>query len=192
MNPEKMVVQEARRAYTYLQLYGYGVDSVIVNRILPSDAGNDPGWQKYLESQAKYLQEIEASFSPLPILWVPHMRQEVFGVPLLNEIGSGIYGERNPADIFYKEATYRVTAEGDTYFLDIRLPFTNEKNFTVKQFGDQLVIQIQNQRRNYLLPNFLIYYSLTETTFRDGWLKIRFEQSEDLPGEESASPDSEK
>lgn len=185
MNPEKMVVQEARRAYTYLQLYGYGVDSVIVNRILPPETGKDRGWQKYMESQAKYLQEIEASFSPLPILRVPHKRQEVFGIPLLNEIGSGIYGKRNPADIFYKEPTYRVTAEGDAYFLDIRLPFTDEKNFTVKQFGDQLVIQIQNQRRNYLLPNFLIYYSLTTTTLKDGWLKIRFEKSEELPGEKT-------
>lgn len=191
MNPEKMVVQEARRAYTYLQLYGYGVDSVIVNRILPAEAGQDPGWQKYLEAQAKYLQEIEASFSPLPILQVPHMRQEVFGVPLLNEIGSGIYGKRNPADIFYKEPTYRVTAEGDAYFLNIRLPFTDEKNFTVKQFGDQLVIQIRNQRRNYLLPNFLIYYSLAETTLKDGWLKIRFEQSQELPGEETPPSDTE-
>jgi arsenite-transporting ATPase len=120
------------------------------------------------------------------------MRQEVFGVPLLNKIGSGIYGKRNPANILYKEPTYRVTAEDNAYFLDIRLPFTNEKNFTVKQFSDQLVIQIRNQRRNYLLPNFLTYYSLTETTLKDGWLKIRFEQSEELPGEETFSSESEK
>jgi arsenite-transporting ATPase len=185
MNPEKMVVQEARRAYTYLQLYGYGVDSVIVNRILPPDAGKDPGWQKYLEAQAGYLEEIESSFTPLPIYRVPHMRQEVFGLPLLKQIGSGIYGEGDPGDILYSEPTYKVTAEEGIYFLDIRLPFLGEKDFTVHQFGDQLVIQVQNQRRNYLLPNFLTYYTLANTTMKNGWLHIRFESSEEESGEDS-------
>lgn len=183
MNPEKMVVQEARRAYTYLQLYGYGVDSVIVNRILPPEAASDPGWQKYLEAQAGYLEEIESSFTPLPILRVPHMRREVFGLPLLSEIGRGLYEDRDPASIFYKEPTYRVTAEGGIYFLDIRLPFVKEKNFTVNQFGDQLVIQIQNQRRNYLLPTFLTYYRLAASTLKNGWLRVRFEPAEPSPGE---------
>jgi arsenite-transporting ATPase len=188
MNPEKMVVQEARRAYTYLQLYGYGVDSVIVNRILPTEAGKDPGWKKYLESQAHYLKEIEASFSPLPIYRVPHMRQEVFGLPLLNQIGSGIYGKRDPAEIFYHEPTYKVTTDKGIYFLDIRLPFLGEKDFTINQFGDQLVIQVQNQRRNYLLPNFLMYYTLTDSAMKDGWLHIRFESTGEEPGEEFSHP----
>jgi arsenite-transporting ATPase len=184
MNPEKMVVQEARRAYTYLQLYGYGVDSVIINRILPPETGKDPGWQKYLEAQAGYLEEIESSFTPLPIYHVPHMRQEVFGFPLLNQIGSGIYGDRDPADNFYGEPTYKVTAEEGIYFLDIRLPFLGKRDLTVNQFGDQLVIQVQNQRRNYLLPNFLTYYTLTNTAMKDGWLRIRFEPTEVKPEEE--------
>ena len=91
MNPEKMVIQEARRAYTYLQLYGYGVDAVIVNRILPRGRGEAGGWKKYLEAQAGYLEEIENSFAPLPILRVPHQKQEVFGLPLLRRIGNGLY-----------------------------------------------------------------------------------------------------
>ena len=34
-NPEKMVIQESKRAISYLQLYGYNVDALIVNRVLP-------------------------------------------------------------------------------------------------------------------------------------------------------------
>ncbi len=178
MNPEKMVVKEARRAYTYLQLYGYGVDSVIVNRILPEPKRKDSEWKKYLASQSEHLTEIENSFSPLPILRVPHMREEVFGIPLLRKIGQGLYGDKDPTGVFYQEPTYKVSSDDGVYFLDIKLPFTEEKEFTARRFGDQLVIQIANQRRNYLLPQFLGYYTLTETTFEDGWLRVRFEKTD--------------
>ncbi len=178
MNPEKMVIREARRAYTYLQLYGYGVDSVVVNRILDVDGDKESVWQKYIESQTRYLTEIEASFSPLPILRVPHLLEEVFGLQLLRKIGEGLYEDRDPTTIFYNEQAYKVTANGEVYCLEIRLPFLDEEHFSVQQFGDQLVIQVQNQRRNYLLPKFLTYYTLTTTKIEDGWLKVRFEPAE--------------
>lgn len=174
LNPEKMVLQEAKRAYTYLQLYGYGVDAIIVNRILPEEAGQDIAWQKYLETQRKYLDVIEGSFAPLPIFKVPHMRQEVFGTPLLELIGSEIYADRNPLDIFYKESTYRITRDNDDYYLHIRLSFLEETELQVFQFGDELVLQVHNQRRNYFLPKFLSYYKISDTQVIQGWLRIHF------------------
>ncbi len=176
MNPEKMVINEARRAYTYLQLYGYGVDSIVVNRILPKPRGKDSAWNKYFEAQTRYLEEIEASFSPLPILRVPHLQEEVFGLRLLERIARALYGkESDPAKILYSEPTYQVTQENDAYYLDIRLPFLEADDVQVEQFGDQLVIQVENQRRNYLLPQFLTYYQLAETELSEGWLSIRFD-----------------
>src|SRR5690554_595065 len=94
MTPERMVIQEARRAYTYLQLYGYGVDAVIVNRIIPEDEAGGGVMAKYVEAQRGYLEEIEHSFAPLPFLRVPHVGQEVFGLELLRQIGEGLYAER--------------------------------------------------------------------------------------------------
>ena len=35
LNPEKMVVREAQRTYTYFNLFGYPSDLVICNRVLP-------------------------------------------------------------------------------------------------------------------------------------------------------------
>ena len=35
MNPDKMVIGEAMRTFTYLNLYGYLTDAVIVNRVFP-------------------------------------------------------------------------------------------------------------------------------------------------------------
>jgi arsenite-transporting ATPase len=170
MNPEKMVIEEARRAYTYLQLYGYGVDSVIVNRILPEESG----WQKYIDAQKKYLEEIDSSFSPLPIFKIMHMQQEVFGIDLLKSIAKDLYGEKDPTKIFYKEKTYKMTPVKKDYLLEIRLPFLKEKDLNVNRFGDQLVIQVQNQKRNYLLPQFLSYYKLSDSKFENGWLRVHF------------------
>lgn len=175
MNPERMVVKEAQRAYTYLQLYGYGVDLVIVNRVLPKPKHADSEWLRYMKSQAEHLKEIDSSFSPLPILKVPHLREEVFGIPLLRRIGRGLYGDQDPTRKFYEEPTYRVLTENGAYRLEIRIPRIEKQEFEVEQYGDQVVIQISNQRRNYLLPQFLTYYELVSFEAEKGWLILHFE-----------------
>jgi arsenite-transporting ATPase len=172
LNPERMVIREARRAYTYLQLYGYGVDAVVINRILP-DTG-ESSWRQYLEDQARYLEEIEASFSPLPLLRVPHFRREVFGLADLRDIGHGLYGGRDPAAVFYHEPTFRITSEDGCYVLAVRLPLADAAALKTQRLGDQLIVQIHNQRRNYLLPQFLSYYTLQDTRLHDGWLHATF------------------
>ncbi|MFP4228803.1 MAG: ArsA family ATPase [Salinivenus sp.] len=175
MNPEKMVIEEARRAYTYLQLYGYAVDSVVVNRVLPEDqVPENSFFEGYVRSQREYLQEIENSFGPLPILRVPHLGEEVFGAERLARIADAMYDDGDPTAVLYDEPTFKVTEEGDNYLLHLRLPFVEDEDVSVRQTGDQLVVQIANQRRNYLLPNFLSYYTLTEHTLRDDWLRVTF------------------
>ena len=173
MNPERMVIDEGRRAYSYLQLYGYAVDAVVVNRVLP-DEGVGPAFTHYLSAQAGYLEEIEASFQPLPILRVGHGGAEVFGIDALRRIGQQLYGERGPADVFHSAAPYRLSADGTAYCLDVHLPFV-EGEASARQFGDEVVIQLNNQRRNYALPKFLAYYTLAESRQDDGWFRLRFE-----------------
>ena len=173
MNPEKMVIREARRAFSYLQLYGYSVDAAIVNRIMPA-APPEAGWQQYLDAQALYLEEIEASFSPLPIFHLPHLQREVFGLPLLEELGEALYGERDPVGVFSAEPTYRITTEDGDFVLHLRLPFVSAPDVHTHRFGDQFVVQVNNQRRNYLLPRFLTYYDLETTALEAGWLRARF------------------
>jgi arsenite-transporting ATPase len=173
MNPEKMVIDEAKRAYTYLQLYGYGVDAVVVNRILPEE-GTGEVFGPYVAAQKKYLAEIDASFAPLPIIPIPHRGREVFGMELLREIGRTLYGDGDPTALMYQGQTYRVTQEGEEYLLELRLPFAHEGEVTALHAGDQLVIQLAGQRRNYLLPRFLAYYTLGETGVKNGWLRVRF------------------
>jgi len=177
MNPEKMVIEEARRAYTYLQLYGYGVDSIIVNRVLPeAEIPEGSLFSSYLTSQREYLEQIEQSFQPLPILQVPHLGEEVFGTERLERIAEAMYDDTDPTAVLHDEPTFEVREDGDAYVIDIRLPFADEEDVDTRQFGDQLVVQVANQRRNYILPKFLSYYALAASSLQDGWLHVRFEE----------------
>lgn len=173
MNPERMVIDEGRRAYSYLQLYGYAVDAVVANRVFPSE-GVGPAFEHYLRAQAGYLEEIEGSFQPLPILRVGHGGEEVFGIEALRRIARQLYGEGDPAAVFHGGAPYRLSADGSDYRLDVHLPFV-EDGASARQFGDEVVIQLGNQRRNYALPRFLAYYTLAESRMEDGWFRLRFQ-----------------
>jgi arsenite-transporting ATPase len=179
MNPEKMVIEEARRAYTYLQLYGYSVDSVVVNRVLPEEqVPENSFFEGYVTSQRKYLEVIDQSFRPLPILKVPHLGEEVFGAERLARIADAMYEDGDPTAVLYDEPTFQVREEDDAYVIEIRLPFVEDAEVDVRHRGDQLIVQVANQRRNYILPNFLSYFTLTEHALADGWLRVHFE-SED-------------
>jgi arsenite-transporting ATPase len=176
LNPERMVIQEALRAYTYLQLYGYPVDAAVVNRIFPATT-SEAGFGEYLEAQQRYLAEIEASFAPLPILQVPHLKHEVFGLERLREIVTPLYQEQDPRQIFFDQKPYQFIEQKNGYLLTIRLPFLGEEDIVVNQHGDELIIQAKNHRRNLFLPKFLVYYEVTNTQVVDGKLLVRFEKS---------------
>src|ERR671933_1381352 len=61
LNPEKMVLKEAQRTYTYFNLFGYPCDLVVCNRVLPRDIQDDyfDAWKR---TQSRHLEEIEQRF----------------------------------------------------------------------------------------------------------------------------------
>lgn len=180
VNPERMVIQEARRAYTYLQLYDYPVDSVIVNRILP-DREAGPFFEEYVEQQSNYLEEIEESFRSLPIFRVPHLGKEAFGENVLAEIGTRLYGDRDPTDVFASERSFHLESTEEGYELRMHLPFLEKGDISVLQYGEELVLQVRNKRRNFFLPRFLAYYEAEGAHLEDDWLRVRFVETEDTP-----------
>jgi len=170
-NPERMVVQEAKRAYTYLQLYGYNVDSVIVNRVLPEEGGG-PLFEKYLASQANHLADIEESFAPLPIFKVMHQGEEVFGLEKLEKIGETIYGDLDPSLVFHNENPFEVSEGKDSYRVKLKLPFIEDGDFGLQKFGDELVIDIDNRRKTVFLPRFANFLPLKGYSFEKPWLTV--------------------
>ncbi len=169
-NPERMVIQEAKRAYSYLNLYGYNVDAVIVNRILPEDSSDF--FSSYIKQQKEYLTEIEESFEPLPIFKVPHQGTEVFGTELLEQIGTAIYGEQDPTSIFHLEQPLEVEDIENGYRVKMKIPFIKEEDFTLKKFGDELIINLANRRKSLFLPKFANYMKMDDFHYSAPWLTI--------------------
>jgi arsenite-transporting ATPase len=171
-NPERMVINEAKRAFAYLQLYGYHIDAILVNRIFPQMDKKGP-FAKYLVAQQTYLKEIEESFAPLPILKAVHQGEEVFGLELLDKIGQQLYETVNPAEILFKDQTFELHEDKSNYLVRIKVPFMEEKDFEVQKFGDELVISLANQRRSLFLPRFANYLKLDTYEFNHPWLEVR-------------------
>ncbi|MGZ5382181.1 MAG: ArsA family ATPase [Thermoanaerobaculia bacterium] len=69
-NAEKIVIKETQRAFMYFGLYGFTVDAVIVNRLLP-DGVHDPFFDKWRKTQAQFLEEARGYFEPVPIFTLP-------------------------------------------------------------------------------------------------------------------------
>ena len=172
-NPERMVIREAQRTYTYLQLYGYLVDAVITNRILPPI--KDAIFAPYLAAQAAHLEEIEATFAPLPSFRVPHLGREVFGLDLLERIGAELWGDTDPTETLHHERPYRITEEGRRYRLALHLPLV-ESTPEVEQMGDALLIRVDKRRRHLVLPRFLAYYQMQAYSLENEWLEVWFEE----------------
>ncbi len=176
-NPERMVIQEAKRAFTYLNLYSYNVDAIVVNRILPQQAGTAGSvFEQYVQSQEKYLLDIEESFQPLPIFKVEHQGKEVFGLELLQSIADTIYKEHNPADIFHKESPFQVNEFPDFYKISMFLPFIKEEEFKVEKYGDELLIILAGRKKSILLPRFANFLQLGGHSFENRWLHIRLKK----------------
>ena len=75
MSPDRMVVKEAMRTFTYLNLYGYLTDAVVVNRLLPPE-GYFAAWR---ESQEEQLELVRSAFAPVPVLTADYFEHEVMG-----------------------------------------------------------------------------------------------------------------
>ena len=173
LNPEKMVIRESQRAYTFLNLFGYMVDAVIVNRLLPREV-KDPYYGEWKKIQKTYMKEIGSSFHPLPILSSKLWNKEIIGLALLSKMAEEIYGDDDPSQIYYKERPIEVNSSNGSYYLFLKLPFADKKELDVWHKGDELIIQYKNFKRNIALPRALASLELKGVEFKDKTLKVRF------------------
>lgn len=173
VNPEKMVIKEAQRTYTYLGLYGYTADLVIANRVLPEDAtaGYFAGWKGM---QAKYLQLIEESFAPLPIRHVPYFNEEVVGFAMLERMAQSLFGSEDPAATFYAGPAQRIEKGNGSYIFRVPLPLLSKDRLDLTRIGDELVVRVGNQRRNFILPHVLATLDIDQARLENGELRVVF------------------
>ena len=170
-NPEKMVINESKRAYTYLNLYGYNVDAVIINRIIEDDQSNSL-FSNYIKSQKFYIKDIEESFAELPIFKAKHLGDEIFGLDKLQNFADTLYQKTKPELVLHNESPYKLEQTDSGYVLKIKLPFLKDKKYTINKYGDEIVLQIANQRKNIFLPRFVNFYKLSGHEYNAPWLNV--------------------
>ncbi|CUS02302.2 putative arsenical pump-driving ATPase [Candidatus Promineifilum breve] len=187
LQPEKMVMREAERAISYLGLFNYPVDSVIINRILPESAAETGEFYRERRAiQAKYLEMIENNFRPLPLWYAPYYSHEVVGLEALEQLALDCFGEADPGEIFYRGIVQEVIDSGNgSYLLRLPIPFIGRDDVRLRKRGDELFITIGNFKREMILPAVLAKRRAGGGRLRDGMLEISF-----LPGEGEAEAES--
>ena len=173
VNPEKMVIKEAQRSFTYLNLYGYVTDAVVCNRLLPK-AVADTYFSRWRTAQRKYQRQIEEAFSPLPVLTAPLLEHEVVGQEGLRDLAQRLFGDDDPTRIYYPAVAQEVRSRDGEYVLSLGMPFVEKEDISVSQRGDELSITVGSYKRQVLLPRALAGRQVTSAKMDGNRLTITF------------------
>ena len=176
-NAEKMVVAEARRAYTYLNLYDYGVDAVVVNRLLPESV-SDPYFTSWRESQERHLLTIKESFSPTPILTACLFGREMFGLEALAELAEDVFEEHEPLEVLFQGSSHDIRKSGDGgYEVAFNLPLADKRDMDLSKKGSELYVRVGGYKRNVMLPDSMTRLTASGASFEGDTLKVKLEDA---------------
>ncbi len=173
-NPEKMVVAESRRTYTYLSLFGYHVDAVVVNRLIPDDV-TDPWFDGWKARQAEHLQTIRESFGDVPVLTAPLFEDEMVGLAQLRRLNDAVYGDDKPHEMLYAGSPLTFEPVGEGWVLSVALPFVAKGEVDAFTRGDEMYLKVGSYTRSILLPAALRRCSIARAVLADGRLRVEFE-----------------
>lgn len=177
INPERMVIKETQRTYTYLNLYGYAVDAVLCNRVIPDEV-SDPYFAAWKKHQAENLDYIREAFGELPLLKAPMFDDEVGGFDKLRRLADALYGDRSPAEVMAHEQTHRIEPDGNGgYNLVVPLPFVDKNDLDLYRSADELTLRVGPYRRNIVLPYALWNLKTNSARFEQSRLRIHFVKS---------------
>ena len=174
LNPDHMSLQETQRAYTYMSLFGFAVDAVFVNRVLPAGV-QDPFFQQWKVSQAEHLARAQELFAPLPVFEVPLRAHEVVGLTELGELAQTLYGDRDPLPALSTEQPLQFSIQDGRYVLTLRVIGVTATNVALEKRGDELYIQLGHYRRSLVLPQYLAGLQPTWAQIQGDQLVIAFE-----------------
>ena len=173
VNPERLVVAESQRMATSLSLFGYGVDAVAVNRLLPDEV-TDPYLAEHKRRQAEHLADVHAAFAPVPVLTAPLLAEEVVGPPMLARLATALYGEVDEREVLHLDRPVQVVEDGADRLLRVALPFTARDEVDLTRRGAELHLRVGGVRRTVALPGALARFDVGRARFEDGMLEVRF------------------
>jgi arsenite-transporting ATPase len=173
VNPEKMVIDEARRTYSYLSLFGYGVDGVVINRVLP-DMVADPYFERWRAIQKGHLDEIDDAFADVPRLRLRLFDDEMIGVDRLRLMASELYGDADPVFGFKAVSPFRITERDGTVTMEFDLPLVEKSDLDVFRHGRELYVRVGPYRRSFILPDALHRREVIRARLEGGGLHVTF------------------
>ena len=175
VNPEKMVIRETMRAYTYLSLYSKNVEALIVNRVLPPEAGDSEFLREKMEEQSENLAMIHSAFDPMVIKECPLMRTELRGEEKLREMARLIYGDEDPSKVYSEASPMSFRTEGDHYLIEMRMPFVDSREvelYTIDR--GTIMVHVGSQKRNIQLPDVMSGSEIEGAEFKGDKLVVKF------------------
>ncbi len=158
MNPDRMVIGEAMRTFTYLNLYGYLTDAVVVNRVFPAEwrARTSAPGARSSRSTSRWSSR---RFAPVPVLEAPYFDQEVTGAAMLDRLGEELFSAHEAGGVLHDRLTQELTVHDDGATLRLDLPFAQKGDVTLQKIGLELVVGVDGHKRTIMLPPALAPYS---------------------------------
>jgi arsenite-transporting ATPase len=174
MNADRMVIREAQRTFTYLNLYGYLTDAVVVNRVFPEevDGGYFAGWR---ERQAENLELVREGFDPVPLLRARYFPEEVVGPEMLDRLAAELFADRDPESVMFAGAPQRISEVDGRTVLSISVPFADRSELHLSKVGQELIVKAGREKRTIILPAALARHRPAGARLESGTLEISFE-----------------
>ncbi len=174
VNPERMVIKETQRTYTYLNLYGYATDAILCNRVIPDEV-TDPYFAMAKDNQKQNLAFIREAFGDLPLLTAPLFGQEVGGLDSLRRLADSLYADSDPSQKMYDGKTHTIEQDEEgIYRLSVPLTFASKEDMDIYRSRDELTLRVGPYRRNIVLPYALWDLEIADARFEQSTLRIRF------------------
>lgn len=171
--PEKMVVEETKRNYMYMNLYDFNVDGLYINRILP-DKMNNEYFSQWMEIQKKYIDQLEESFGMLPIYRIPWYDEELDGEQAIERICNDVLDKKDIFDTRVILEREHFSKNETGYQLSVTLPYADKHDMNLYQSQTDVVIKLGNFKRNIPLPNSLRNFNIKSAKFENNLLVIQF------------------
>jgi arsenite/tail-anchored protein-transporting ATPase len=173
MNPDRMVIGEAMRTFTYLGLYGYLCDAVVVNRLFGEGVGDYfAAWRR---TQEEHMVLVREAFDPVPVLTAPYFEQEVLGGEMLDRLGHALFADADPGAVLFTGMSQELTVSGHGASLRLALPLADKGRISLKKIGTELVVGVDGQRRTISLPPAMAQMRAGAARFEAGELQIEFD-----------------
>lgn len=173
LTPERMVIDEARRAATELALFEVPCDAVVLNRMLPPEAEELEFFRDWRRLQAERRREIEELFA-LPVLEAPLQDDEVTGLERLAAHGRRLFADTAPDALLCESPRVRFERDGDDFVATLPLPGADARQLDVAKLDDDLVVTTPARRRRVRLPRRFAALSLAEARLVGPSLVVRF------------------